>query len=72
MKINVGRLDQILRMGISLFLIYIGFIDENFIYDSLSSYTIGVLGALSLIVSIIRFCPLYTLAGINTCQIKKL
>lgn len=70
MKKNVGRLDQILRIGISLFLIYIGFINETFINDSLSSNIFGIIGVLNLIVALTRLCPLYIVTGINTCQTK--
>jgi len=71
MKINVGRIDQILRIGISLILIYIGFIDEEFIYDPLSSNTIGTIGVILLIVAVVRICPMYVITDINTCQKKK-
>ncbi len=68
MKRNVGRLDQIIRTGISLCLIYISFIDKDFIYDSLTSNVIGTIGVISLLVAMARSCPLYTLTGINTCH----
>lgn len=71
MKINVGRLDQMFRIGISFVLIYIAFIDDGFISDPLSSYIIGTIGILNLIVATVRFCPLYIVAGINTCPTKK-
>ena len=71
MKRNVGRLDQILRVGISLVLVYIGFIDKEFITDPLSSNIIGIIGVLSLIVALLRFCPLYVVTGISTCNRKK-
>ncbi len=67
MKVNVGRLDQIIRIGISVILIYIGFIDNSIIHDSLSANIIGTIGILSMIVALARFCPLYTLTGTNTC-----
>ena len=67
---NIGRFDQILRIGLSLGLIYAGFIDEEFINDSFSSNIIGVIGVLSLIVALSRFCPLYVITGINTCHQK--
>ena len=70
MKRNIGRLDQILRIGISLVLIYIGFVDKELITDSLSSNIIGVIGVLSLIVALARFCPLYVITGISTCNRK--
>jgi len=70
MKTNVGRLDQILRISISLIFIYIGFIDEEIIHDTFSSNIIGTIGIIFIIVALVRFCPLYTLAGINTCHKK--
>ena len=71
MKINIGRFDQILRIGISAGLIYVGFIDRSIIDDSLSSNIIGSIGVINLIVALIRFCPLYVIADINTCNDKK-
>jgi len=70
MKTNVGRLDQILRISISLIFIYIGFIDEEIIHDTFSSNIIGTIGIIFMIVALARFCPLYTLTGINTCHKK--
>lgn len=63
---NIGRFDQTLRIGISIALIYLGFI-ANIIQDEFSAIIIGVMGLLSLIIALVRFCPLYKLAGINTC-----
>ena len=65
---NIGRLDQVLRIGISLGLVYVGLIDEQFIQDPFSSYIIGTVGALNFIIALARFCPLYVIAGINTCN----
>lgn len=70
MKKNVGRLDQMLRIVTSLVLIYIGFIDKELIYDSLSANIIGTIGILFLIVALLRFCPLYVITEINTCSKK--
>jgi hypothetical protein len=68
---NVGRFDQVLRFGIGLGLIYVGLIDEQFIKDPLSSYIIAAIGILNMSVSLIRYCPLYVIVGINTCPSKK-
>lgn len=65
---NIGTLDQVLRLGISALMIYIGFIDSQLIADTFSAHLIGVLGVLNAIVAIVRFCPLYSLAGITTCK----
>lgn len=71
MKANVGRLDQVIRIAISLVFIYIGFIDKNLIYDPLSSNIIGGFGVVFLMVGAIKFCPLYVITNINTCSKKK-
>ncbi len=71
MKKNMGRLDQFLRLGISLILIYAGFIDQEMISDPLTSWIVGGIGIASLFFALTRFCPLYALAGINTCSHEK-
>ncbi len=67
---NIGRFDQVLRVGISLGLVYVGLIDESFIQDPLSSYIIGAIGVVNIVIAIARFCPLYVVAHINTCPHK--
>jgi len=63
---NIGRFDQILRLGISFGLVYIGLIDKEFIQDPLSSYIIGTVGVINVVIALVRFCPLYVVTGINT------
>lgn len=63
---NVGRLDQILRIGIGLALMWIGFIDDALITDRLIATLVGLFGLLNLVAALFRVCPFYTLAGINT------
>lgn len=63
---NVGRLDQILRIGIGLAMIWVGFIDDALIGDRLIAMLIGIFGVLNLLAAVIRICPVYTVAGINT------
>jgi len=65
---NIGRFDQVLRLGISMGLVYIGLIDEQFIKDPLSSYIIGTVGVVNVIIALVRFCPLYVITGISTCS----
>lgn len=63
---NVGRLDQILRIGIGLVLIWVGFIDDSLIGDRLIAALIGIFGVLNTLAAVVRVCPVYTVAGINT------
>ena len=66
---NLGRLDQVLRIGIGCALIYAGLIDTDFIQDPLSSYLVGGFGAVNIVAALARYCPLYALVGINTARI---
>ncbi len=67
MNINVGRLDQLIRIIFSFALVYIGFIDETIISDPLSSNIVGYFGAAMMFIAVVRFCPLYSIVGFNTC-----
>lgn len=65
---NIGTLDRILRIGISLAMIYFGFVDTTWLNDTLAAAVLGILGIASLAVALIGHCPLYRLIGLNTCQ----
>jgi len=65
---NMSRIDQVLRLGISLVLIYVGFIDQEIIDDSFISIIVGIIGIVNLFSALTRFCPLYFVSGINTCH----
>ena len=66
---NVGRIDQLIRLGISFSMVYFGFFDLSLIQDKFSATIVGILGTMNLIVALVRFCPLYSAVGINTyCQ----
>ncbi len=62
MKFNVGGLDRILRIVLGLVLIALA-----------ATGTVGWwgwLGVIPLLTGVVRFCPLYSLIGINTCPLK--
>lgn len=67
MKTNMGGIDKIIRIIISVVIGYL-------YYAGNISGTLGTvllaLAAVLLLTSIISFCPLYTLFGINTCKRK--
>ena len=63
---NLGRIDQILRLGISAVMIYLGFIDNSLVTDELTAVILGVAGIVMAFFSLVRSCPMYHLAGINT------
>ena len=67
---NVGVIDSIIRTLISIGLIYVGYFNDSIIIDPFSRNIISLIGVLSLIIVTIGICPLYSLAGINTCANK--
>lgn len=66
LKRNLGRLDQVLRLGIGAALVYVGFIDTTHIGDSVIAGMVGAFGVLNLVVATIAWCPVYQIAGIST------
>ena len=62
MKFNVGGVDRILRIVIGLVLIALA-----------ATGTVGWwgwLGVIPLLTGVVRYCPLYSLVGMNTCPMK--
>ena len=63
MKLNVGGIDRILRIIAGLALIGLTL-----------SGTIGVwgwIGVVLLVTGAVKFCPLYSVLGMNTCAMEK-
>jgi hypothetical protein len=63
MKLNVGGIDRLLRIVVGLALI------------ALAAFGMvgwwGYLGVIPLATGLFRFCPAYTLLGMNTCPLNK-
>ena len=68
MKPNMGTADRIIRVLLAAVFAYLYF-------SGTVSGTLGlilvILGAVFVLTSLVSFCPLYTLVGINTCPAKK-
>lgn len=63
MKFNVGGIDRILRIVVGIVLIALTLMG-----------TIGVwgwIGVVPLVTGLFKFCPLYSVIGMNTCPMKK-
>lgn len=65
---NAGKLDRSLRVIMGIVLIYFGFIDTGFISQALLAVLIGIFGIINILVAATGVCPVYTLAGISTCD----
>jgi hypothetical protein len=70
-KCNLGWLDRVLRSGIGLLMVYLGFINGALITDAIAGVALGVFGAIILSSAIVCNCPLYKLVGFNTCRTAK-
>ncbi|WP_396147397.1 DUF2892 domain-containing protein [Flavobacterium sp.] len=68
MKKNMGTADKIIRLIVAAVLAFL-------FYNGTITGTLGivavVIAAVFALTSLVSFCPLYTLLGINTCSIKK-
>ncbi len=68
MKTNMGSTDRIIRLIVAAIVFYLYF-------SGSISGTLGivlmVLAAVFVLTSLVSFCPLYTLVGLNTCSTKK-
>lgn len=67
MKKNMGSTDQIIRISIAVIIAVLYFM--NIITGTLGIILLVVAGVF-LLTSVVSFCPLYTLLGMNTCPVK--
>ena len=63
---NMGYIDRTVRLLVAFALLYISVFNADLVANQVVRYVLGVLGCVNLITAAIAFCPLYTLAGINT------
>ncbi len=68
MKKNMGLTDRIIRIVFAAVFAYLYF--SGTVTGTLGLVLV-ILGAVFLLTSIVSFCPLYTLVGMNTCKVKK-
>ena len=68
MKKNMGSVDRIIRFllaAVFAYLYFAGIVTGTF------GIILVVLGAVFVLTSLVSFCPLYALVGLNTCPAKK-
>jgi hypothetical protein len=67
MKKNMGNLDKIIRISVAIAF-------AGLYFGGIITGTMGivflVLGGVFVLTSLVSFCPLYTLVGLNTCPRK--
>jgi hypothetical protein len=65
MAANVGGIDRVLRIVVGIVLVSLFFVLEG------NARYLGLIGLVMLATGIFRFCPAYTLLGVNTCSMNK-
>ncbi len=65
MKKNMGNIDRIVRIILAIAFSVAYFTKA---VEGTLVYVLLGLGAIFLLTSIVSFCPLYTLFGLNTCK----
>jgi hypothetical protein len=68
MKKNMGSADRIIRILLAAVFAYLYF---GGVVTGTLGLVLVILGGVFVLTSLISFCPLYTLVGINTCPAKK-
>lgn len=68
MKQNMGNVDRIIRILVAAVFAYLYF--SGTVTGTLGLVLV-ILGGVFVLTSLVGFCPLYTLVGLNTCPKKK-
>lgn len=67
MKANMGLIDRGIRVVIALVIATLAF---THVIEGTLEIVLLVIGFVLVLTSLISFCPLYTIFGINTCKTK--
>lgn len=67
MKANMGRTDKVIRVFIA---VVVGVLYWQGIIEGILAYILMAFAIIFLLTSLISFCPLYTIFGLNTCRRK--
>jgi hypothetical protein len=68
MQKNMGAADRIIRIIVAVIVVFLYY--NNTITGTMSIVLL-VLAGVFVLTSLIGFCPLYKLAGLNTCPVTK-
>ncbi len=68
MKKNMSGADRMIRIIVA---ISIGVLHWQGIIQGTFAYVLYAIAGIFILTSFVSFCPLYALAGLNTCKIEK-
>ena len=63
MKVNIGSWDRVVRIVAGVALIVLAWVGVIGVW--------GWIGIVPLVTGLFKFCPLYSIIGMNTCPMKK-
>lgn len=68
MKKNMGNSDKLIRILIA---VVIAALYYTKVIDGTVAIILMAVGIVLLLTSLLNFCPLYTILGVNTCKVSK-
>lgn len=69
MKANTGSTDRIIRIVLAIIIGYYAY--STSFETAWLQIVLYVVASILLVTAFLKFCPLYKIFGINTCEIKK-
>ncbi|MCS7313477.1 MAG: DUF2892 domain-containing protein [Acidobacteria bacterium] len=66
MTCNVGGVERTIRILVGVGLLLLAFLA----LEGTARWVVGVIAVVPLATGIAKFCPLWSLLGINTCRVK--
>ena len=69
MKKNVGNMDKLIRLIVAVVIFILVY--TNKVTNPTWEYILLVVALIAAITSLINYCPVYSLLGINTCSKTK-
>jgi drug/metabolite transporter superfamily protein YnfA len=68
MKKNMGSADRVIRILLGVLFIVLYALKTT---EGTLGLVLAIVGGVFVLTSLVSFCPLYTILGINTCKVKK-
>jgi hypothetical protein len=68
MKKNVGSIDKVVRLLLAAVLIILFFTN---VVTGVLGYVLLAVAGIFILTSLINFCPIWAVFGVNTCPVKK-
>ncbi len=68
MKKNMGNIDKVVRIVLAI--VFAALYFTNTVTGTFGMVLL-ILGAVFVLTSLVNFCPLYAIVGLNTCSVKK-